>query len=73
VVDIEKVKGRAEQLKGEVEQAVGRATGSLETQGRGVVDEAKGTVRAKVAELKGIVEKQAGEASERVAELKGKA
>ena len=49
----EKVIGKAEQLKGRVEQAVGKATGSEETQARGEVDEATGKAREKIAEIKG--------------------
>jgi len=68
-----KVKGRAEQFKGEFEQAVSRTAGSMETQARGMADESKVTVRAKVAQFKRKAGKEAGDASERIGELRGKA
>lgn len=55
LVDTEKARGKAEQLKGKAEQAVGNATGSEETQDRGKIDEAKGTIREKTADVKGKV------------------
>jgi uncharacterized protein YjbJ (UPF0337 family) len=61
VVDIEKVKGQAEQLKGRIEQTVGRATGSKDIQDRGNADEVRGQVRETVADVKGVVNRQAGE------------
>ena len=73
MVDIERVKGKAEQLKGEVEQAVGRATGSMETQARGMVDEAKGKALGAIADFKGEAKREAGEAQEQLAEISGKA
>jgi len=73
VVDIDKMKGRAEQFKGEVEQVVGRATGSKETQARGMVDEAKGKVLGAVADFKGEFNKEAGEAQKQLVEIRGKA
>lgn len=56
----EKVKGKAEQLKGKAEQAVGRATGSEETETRGIVHEAEGQAREKIAGVKGKVKKVLG-------------
>ncbi|MDO8672604.1 MAG: CsbD family protein [Dehalococcoidia bacterium] len=56
----EKVKGRAEQLQGKVEQAVGKATGSEETQARGIVHEAEGKAREKVADAKGKAKRLLG-------------
>jgi len=73
VVDIEKIKGKAEHFKGEVEQALGRVAGSMETQARGKVDEAKGTVTENFAQFKGAVGKEASEAREKFVELKDKA
>jgi uncharacterized protein YjbJ (UPF0337 family) len=73
MVDIEKMRGQAEQLKGRIEQTVGRATGSMETQARGKVDEAKGQVREKVADVKGTVNRQAGEVQKDVSEAADKA
>jgi uncharacterized protein YjbJ (UPF0337 family) len=73
MVDVEKIKVKAEQLKGEVEKAVGKATGSLETQARDMVDEAKGKTRETVADLKSGVTKGAGEAQENLVEVGGKA
>ena len=71
MVNNEKMKGKAEQLKGTVEQAVGRATGSKETQARGRVHKAKGKAREKVADVKGEVKKLADKAKEKIAEIKG--
>ena len=73
MIDMEKVKGRAEQIKGQVEQAVGRATGSMETQARGVVGEAKGKALEAVADIKGAVKRGAGEAQAQLPEIRGKA
>ncbi len=73
MVDIEKVKGQAEQLKGRLEQTVGKATGSKEMRDRGRVDEAKGQVRETVADVKGTVNRQAGEVQKDVAEAVDKA
>lgn len=73
MVDIEKVKGRAGQLKAEVEQAMDRATESMEAQARGMVDEAKGKALEAVADFEGEVTKGAGEAQEQLAEISGRA
>jgi uncharacterized protein YjbJ (UPF0337 family) len=51
MVDKEKAKGQAEQLKGKVEQAVGEATGSRKTQARGKLGEAKGRAREQLADV----------------------
>ena len=55
MVDTEKARSKAQQLKGKVEQSVGKATGSEKTQDRGKIDEAKGTIREKTADVKGKV------------------
>ncbi len=57
---MEKVKGRAEQLQGKVEQALGKATGSEETQARGIVHEATGLAREKVADVRGKAKRLLG-------------
>ena len=62
MVDKQKAQGKAEEIKGKVEQAVGEATGSEKMQARGKVDETKGRVRGKVADVKHAVKKLADEA-----------
>lgn len=66
----EKMMARAQQIKGRVEQVVGKATGSEKIQSRGVVDEASGKVREKVADAQGEVKKVEDEAKERIAKIK---
>jgi uncharacterized protein YjbJ (UPF0337 family) len=63
--------GKAEQFKGKIEQVVGVATGSRETQGRGELDEAKGRAREKVADVKDDIDNMTGKAWEAVSGLKG--
>lgn len=53
----ERVKGRVQEIKGKVEQAVGKATGLEKIQARGKVDEAKGRVRGKIAGAKDSIKK----------------
>ncbi len=66
MVDKEKMKGKAEQLQGKVEQAVSKGTGSDETQARGKFHEAKGRTREKVAGVKAEVKKGLGKAKNTV-------
>jgi len=66
----EKMKAKAEQFKGRVEQAVGKATGSEKTQARGVVDEASGKARERVADTAGEVKKVEDEARDKIGEIK---
>jgi uncharacterized protein YjbJ (UPF0337 family) len=66
MVDMEKVKGKAEQFKGQVQQAAGKAIGSEETQARGNADEAEGKAREKVADVK-------ANAKDKVTEIKRQA
>ena len=63
--------GRAEQLKGKDEKAVGNVTESDETQARGTVHEARGKAREKVADVRAEVKKAVDEPGEKVAEIKG--
>jgi uncharacterized protein YjbJ (UPF0337 family) len=51
----DKVQGKAEEIKGKVEQAVGKATESERMQARGKIDETKGRARGKVADIKDAV------------------
>jgi uncharacterized protein YjbJ (UPF0337 family) len=67
VIDKNKVKGEAEQFKGKVEQAIGKATGSDEIRARGMVDEAKGKARETVADVKSEAKKIVGKARARAA------
>jgi uncharacterized protein YjbJ (UPF0337 family) len=55
VIDKEKVKGQAEQLKGHVEQAVGKTIGSERVRARGEIDEVQGKAREMVADVKNKV------------------
>ena len=48
----DKIKGRAEQVKGVVKEKAGRATGNARTQDSGTVDKVKGTIRNKVGDVK---------------------
>jgi uncharacterized protein YjbJ (UPF0337 family) len=66
VIDKEKMQGKAEQFKGKVEQAVVKATGSKETQARGMVDEAKGKARETVADVTSEAKKIVAKAREKV-------
>jgi len=66
MVDMEKVRGKAQQFKGRVQQVVGKATGSEETQAHGKVNEAEGKARGKVADVK-------ANAQSRIAEIKRQA
>lgn len=69
----DKLEATAEQIKGRVEQAVGKATGSEETQARGVVHEASGKARERVADAQGAVKKVEDEAKKKIAEIKANA
>ena len=69
----EKMKAEAEQIMGRVEQAVGKATGSKKFQSRGIVDEASGKARERVADAEGKVKKVESEAKEKIAEIKARA
>jgi uncharacterized protein YjbJ (UPF0337 family) len=66
----ERLKAKAEQIKGRVEQAVGKATGSEESQARGVVDEASGKAREMVVDAEGEVMKVGDVARQKIAEIK---
>lgn len=66
----EKLKAKAEQMKGRVEQAVGKATGSEKSQARGVVDEASGKARERVVDAEGEVKKVGDVARQKIAEIK---
>ena len=59
MVDKENVKGKAGELKGKIEHAVGKATGSEKMQVSGKVNESKGRVRGKAADVKNAVKKVA--------------
>lgn len=71
MANIETVKDKAGQLTSEVGTVVGQATDSLGTQARGVVDVAKDTVQAKVAEFKVIVDKEGNEAKSKILQFRG--
>jgi uncharacterized protein YjbJ (UPF0337 family) len=73
VDSIERLKGKGQQFKGKVEQAVGRATGSKETQARGLVDEGNGKALEAFMDIKGEVKKGAGEAQKRLTAIGGRA
>lgn len=73
MVGIDKARDKTERLGVEVGQAVGRATGSMETQVRGIVADARGKALEAVASLKDDVEREAGEAEKQLADARGKA
>jgi uncharacterized protein YjbJ (UPF0337 family) len=73
VDSIERLKGKAQQFKGKVEQAVGRATGSKTTQARGLVDEGNGKALEALMDIKGGVKKGAGEAQKRLTAIGSRA
>jgi uncharacterized protein YjbJ (UPF0337 family) len=51
-VNEDHLKGKAEEIKGDVKQRVGGATKDRSMEGEGLVDEAKGKVRQAAADLK---------------------
>jgi uncharacterized protein YjbJ (UPF0337 family) len=50
----DKIKGKAEQLKGGAKEGVGRATKSRDMQASGTVDKAGGKIREKVGDVKKV-------------------
>jgi uncharacterized protein YjbJ (UPF0337 family) len=50
----DKIKGRAEQVKGVVKEKTGRATRDPDTEASGTGDKVKGTVRNKVGDVKKV-------------------
>ena len=55
----ERLKGRAEQLQGRIQQFVGEATGSGSKRVRGEFTEAKGIGREKVADVEAAIDEMA--------------
>jgi uncharacterized protein YjbJ (UPF0337 family) len=51
-VNDDHVKGKAEELKGDLKQRIGGATKDRSLEGEGVIDEAKGKARQAAADLK---------------------
>jgi uncharacterized protein YjbJ (UPF0337 family) len=70
VIDRNKLKGKAEQFRGQVEQAVGKATGSEKTRAGGQVHEAKGKARETLADVKSEMTSVIGKAMDKVAETR---
>ena len=52
MVDKDRIQGSAEQAKGKVKEAVGKATGDSKLEGEGKADQFKGKVRNAVGGLK---------------------
>ena len=50
----DKIKGRAEQVKGVVKEKAGRATNNPRTEASGTGDKVSGTVRNKVGDIKKV-------------------
>ena len=64
----DRFKGKAENLKGRVKQAVGTITGDKGLEAEGLVDRVKGTVREKVGEAKRKIQNDDAEDEEIVVE-----
>ena len=56
----QRMRGKAEELRGRLQQAMGDATGSKETRFRGELTEAKGMGREKVADVEETIDEIAG-------------
>ena len=50
----DKIKGRAEQVKGVVKEKTGRATNNPDTEASGTTDKVAGTIRNKVGDVKKV-------------------
>jgi uncharacterized protein YjbJ (UPF0337 family) len=48
----DQIKGKAENVKGRVEQAVGALTGDKQREAKGLVDRVEGAAREKVAQVR---------------------
>jgi uncharacterized protein YjbJ (UPF0337 family) len=57
----EEIKGKAENLKGRVKQAVGSLSGDKKLEAEGAVDRVKGAAREKVGEAKRKLDDAAGD------------
>ncbi|GAB3676168.1 CsbD family protein [Salinisphaera aquimarina] len=52
MVDKERIKGKAEEVKGSIKEQVGKVTGNHETEAEGRVEKNKGKTRDKVGKVK---------------------
>ncbi|MES1924911.1 CsbD family protein [Salinisphaera sp. T31B1] len=52
MVDKERIKGKAEQVKGSIKEQVGKVTGNRETEAEGRAEKNKGKTRDKVGKVK---------------------
>ncbi|ANY65112.1 CsbD family protein [Paenibacillus sp. BIHB 4019] len=53
----DKIKGKANQVKGEIKDQIGKATNNESLQGEGKLDKAKGIAQEKIGELKNKISK----------------
>jgi uncharacterized protein YjbJ (UPF0337 family) len=58
----DEIKGKYEEIKGEVKQKIGETTGDRSTQAEGMVDEAKGHARQGVGKVEEKLERERREA-----------
>jgi len=57
-VNKDRIKGKAEEIKGDVKQRIGGATKDRSTQAEGWLEEKKGQIRSGVGEVKEEMEKE---------------
>jgi uncharacterized protein YjbJ (UPF0337 family) len=57
-MDKDRIKGKIEEIKGDVKQRIGGATKDRSTQAEGWVEEKKGQIRGGVGEMKDEVRKE---------------
>jgi uncharacterized protein YjbJ (UPF0337 family) len=57
-VNKDKIKGKAEEIKGDVKQRIGGATKDRSMEGEGFVEEKKGQIRGGVGEVKEEMERE---------------
>jgi uncharacterized protein YjbJ (UPF0337 family) len=64
-MDKDRIKGKIEEIKGDVKQRIGGATKDRSTQGEGWLEEKKGQIRGKVGEMKDEVRSERERQNER--------
>lgn len=64
-MDKDRIKGKIEEIKGDVKERIGGATKDRSTQGEGFVEEKKGQLRGGVGKLKDEVRSERERQSER--------
>jgi uncharacterized protein YjbJ (UPF0337 family) len=61
----DQIKGKAENIKGRVKEAMGALTGNKQRQADGLVDRVEGAAREKVAEAKGDLARKLNQPTKR--------